>query len=1075
MPQGACTIRCAATENRTTEPPFAQCAPWKEGTVLSCKTAPTRFIATVIVLSVILTGIVILQLLPSRQDVPQASDGVLDLTGGRLEQECVNLMGEWEFFWDKLLTKEDFQQGVSGGVPVSVPAVWNSYRLEGEPLPAFGYATYRLHVLVDEPEPLAVYLESTSTAYRMFVDGTEIASNGTVGDAPASARPGYLPTTAFFTPQSREFDLIIQVSNFSYARGGLWYSIRLGTAEKMASTERLILYKDILTIGCLAVMALYYLVFFWLNREVKSALYFAILSLAQILRASYYGHNLLGHLFPAIPFGLEMLIPYLTMFWLPDGLYLLVMSLFRGSGNEESHFFSRLGRLLTGLAAAETVVVCLLPMQLYSALLPFFQIVVAFVLLSVLVLIGHALAQGRRDSKAVFITLWFIILLVLLDMLSQWGLLIFPFSELSSLGFTVFIFLFSGLLASRFSSTYEQNRTLVARLEEALEKERELGRTLARYDRLKDDFLLKTSHELQAPLHSIMNLLEAAGKQPEAALPSSLRENLSYALITARRMNSLIRDISDFEALRLGSLKLSCDTIDMSAPLRGVAEIMSPLFREKGLALHLQVREGECIVLADESRLRQIFFTLLGNAMKYTQRGSVAVLARPEGDRVTVFVRDTGVGLQDNRKDTLFHYFESFKTEDAYSATPDTSGIGLAIARSLALQMGGGLELGWSEPGRGTELVLTLPTAPGVRREAGAEETVAAHWEEPVPVSLPLDVPTGAKILVVDDEVTNIRSVESLLGGLCSVLAAYSGAEALELLLREGEVDLVILDMMLPGLSGFEICHRIRERHTPFELPILLAAARPGPEEIEAGLAAGANDFVSKPFDARELRARAGSLLELRRSVKEAVGLELAFLRSQINPHFLFNALSIIVSLCYTDGRRAGDLLGEFSACLRYSFDFDPENAFAPLGRELEVVRSYLTIEQARFGPRLQVQYGVPETLLRRNIPVLCLQTLVENAVRHGLMKRLEGGTVFIGAEETAEGGLLLTVRDDGVGLLPNYSGEGGVGLRNIRRRLAALKGAGLELCSLSEGGTEALLRLPVLPVQNEENEGVPL
>lgn len=243
------------------------------------------------------------------------------------------------------------------------------------------------------------------------------------------------------------------------------------------------------------------------------------------------------------------------------------------------------------------------------------------------------------------------------------------------------------------------------------------------------------------------------------------------------------------------------------------------------------------------------------------------------------------------------------------------------------------------------------------------------------------------------------------------------------------------------------------------------------------GFDAGANDFLAKPFDPHELRARTRTLLEMRRSAEDAIRSETAFLQAQIKPHFLYNALNTIISFSFEEPQTSHDLLLHLSRYLRGSLYFNAKQKLATLRQELELAEAYLQIEQARFGERLRIRYEV-EDAAACLLPQTTLQPLVENAVRHGLMKKEEGGTITVAAR--AEGAeAVITVTDDGAGmpvpaedlLSRDGSGEGGVGLRNIHKRLLRLYGRGLDIESREGSGTKVAFRVPLAAKDTRNGE----
>ncbi|MBO9600187.1 MAG: response regulator, partial [Cohnella sp.] len=325
------------------------------------------------------------------------------------------------------------------------------------------------------------------------------------------------------------------------------------------------------------------------------------------------------------------------------------------------------------------------------------------------------------------------------------------------------------------------------------------------------------------------------------------------------------------------------------------------------------------------------------------------------------------------------------------------------------------------------------------------------------------------KILLVDDDSSNIKVLQELFASSrYRILVAYNGADALKLIQRHrDDLSLVLLDVMMPELSGYEVCRRIREEYPLYKLPVLLLTVCNSATDIATGLEAGANDFLVKPFDGKELLARVQTLLQLKEAVEQAIRMETLFLQSQIKPHFVYNALSGIISLCYRDGARAGTLLGEFSNYLRKSFDLDPRHAKVSLNHELSLTKSYVELEKARFGDRLNVEWNV-DVQTEPLIPALIVQPLVENAIRHGVMKRLSGGTVVFRAKMEPQG-LRIEVQDDGVGMTAEQVDRilrperlnGNIGLINVHKRLMNEYGQGLEIESLQDKGTTVSFLIP--------------
>ncbi|MNI19530.1 Sensor histidine kinase YpdA [compost metagenome] len=322
--------------------------------------------------------------------------------------------------------------------------------------------------------------------------------------------------------------------------------------------------------------------------------------------------------------------------------------------------------------------------------------------------------------------------------------------------------------------------------------------------------------------------------------------------------------------------------------------------------------------------------------------------------------------------------------------------------------------------------------------------------------------------MIVDDDPVNLQVLINLLSmENYKVVAVHQAEDAIEALTNHAQIDLVITDWMMPGMSGLELCRKLRKQYSLSDLPVLMLTSRSRPEDIQIGFQSGVNDFLSKPVHAGELRARVRTLIELRNSVQAAIRTEMAFLQAQIKPHFLFNALNTMIALLPIDPDKTTQLLNQLSRYLRGSFDFHNRDHLAPLHRELDLVNAYLYLEQARFEERLNIEIEV-DADLGTLIPPLSIQPIVENAVRHGIMKKEEGGTIRLEIKETKTI-LSIVVSDNGVGMTAGQLGEilsddvasGSVGLKNIHKRLLTLFGIGLQIESKLEVGTEVSFEVP--------------
>jgi signal transduction histidine kinase/ActR/RegA family two-component response regulator len=369
----------------------------------------------------------------------------------------------------------------------------------------------------------------------------------------------------------------------------------------------------------------------------------------------------------------------------------------------------------------------------------------------------------------------------------------------------------------------------------------------------KSEFLARMSHELRTPLNAVLGYAQLL--KMDGTLDARQAAGVETIRTSGEHLLALIVDILDLARIEAGKSELTPAPLALTPFLRGIADIVRVRADEKRLGFTLEVAPTlPPAVLADEKRLRQVLLNLLGNAVKFTERGSVtlAVQASPQpGARVRLRfeVRDTGMGIAPEHLERIFEPFE--QAGDAHRRFGGT-GLGLAISRQLVRLMGGEIDV-HSEPGRGSVFgfAIDVPTV------------ACADAPQTTPLPAGYD---GARrrVLVVDDVPGNRAMLVALLAPLgFEVLQAADGAQALDAV-RMQAPDLVLLDIQMPVLDGLEVLRRLRAQPAWQTLPVVAVSANVSADEKERCLHAGADAFVAKPIDHRALIALIGQALSLR-------------------------------------------------------------------------------------------------------------------------------------------------------------------------------------------------------------------
>jgi signal transduction histidine kinase/ActR/RegA family two-component response regulator len=352
----------------------------------------------------------------------------------------------------------------------------------------------------------------------------------------------------------------------------------------------------------------------------------------------------------------------------------------------------------------------------------------------------------------------------------------------------------------------------------------------ARLDRLKSEFVATASHELRSPLTSIKGFAELLAHSE--GLSERQHEFAEMILLSADRMVELANDLLDVASVEAGRVQLRRRPLDLGEAVGEVAALMRPRFEQKGQRLEIEVAPGVPRAVGDAARVRQILTNLLTNAHLYTGEGGRVVVAVAAEDRfVSLSVSDTGRGMTAEEIEQVFERF--YRAGDG--AGPGGTGLGLSIVRSLVDLHGGTIEVE-SEPGRGTTFRLRFPRA--LQPEPGADAAEAIR---------------GKRVLVVDDEPAIAELIVAQLAPFdVDAVPVHSGEAAMERL-RVETFDAVTLDILMPGMTGFEVLRAIRSDANLRHLPVVIVSVFTGGQALHSEWA------VSKPIDADELTYALGS------------------------------------------------------------------------------------------------------------------------------------------------------------------------------------------------------------------------
>jgi signal transduction histidine kinase/DNA-binding response OmpR family regulator len=437
-----------------------------------------------------------------------------------------------------------------------------------------------------------------------------------------------------------------------------------------------------------------------------------------------------------------------------------------------------------------------------------------------------------------------------------------------------------GLVAAQMSASISNAR--------AAEEERKRAEALAELDRAKTTFFSNVSHEFRTPLTLLLGPIEDA-LSSRVALGG---ETLATLHRNAQRLLKLVNSLLDFSRLEAGRAILSAQPTDLGTMTADLASVFRSAIEKAGLTFTVDCPPLD--VMVDRDMWEKVVLNLISNAFKHTFAGEIAVtLRRAGGDRAELCVKDTGVGIA---HEELPHLFERFhRVKEARARTHEGAGIGLALVHELVALHGGEVSVD-SQPGHGSTFTVsiplvrahsaadagTLPRAPVAPATAATEYVAeAVRWLPPEPAqegrrhSLPGNAAAhpaavaSARVVIADDNADMRDYVRRLLEPHWRVETVADGEAALATMRREA-ADLLLSDVMMPALDGFGLLQALRQDAALQDTPVILLSARAGEEARVEGLQAGADDYLVKPFGARELIARVSAALELSRVRREA-------------------------------------------------------------------------------------------------------------------------------------------------------------------------------------------------------------
>ena len=750
---------------------------------------------------------------------PIAQKGVIDLRNEDLSSQQISLKGEWAFFWNQLLEPEEETESDNQSF-TSFPCLWQDEKVNGKPIPSQGFATYKVIILLPKKRPLlGLEIPDTYCSYELFVNGRLMAANGKTGKTAGESTPFWVTRVIHLPDNSDTVSLLLRVSNFWHAKGGVFRDISLGQYDKVfIKHQRSVAYGLVLA-GCLLMGGLFFLGLYLFGRKDKAILFFSLFCILYSYRMIGTDLYVLHYLFQDLNWFVTIRFEYLSIV-----LSVCFFALYT------THLYSEycnilLIKVLVASCILYAIIILASPTIFFTRFMPFFLgSMFIYICYACYVYIRAALHRRVGSIYALLSSIVLIVIFLFANL--NYFEVAPPFKAIVFFAYISFFFLQSLALSQRFAHSFK-----VA----ALQAQQGLN--------AKAEFLSTMSHEIRTPLNAVIgmaHLLKA--NEPRA----DQKQNLDVLYFSANNLLSIVNNILDYTKIEEGRIVFENIPMDLRSIARNIVAGLQANAKEKNIELRLLI-DGRLNkkLMGDPTRISQVINNLVHNAVKFTEKGSVQLSIQVESfslSSVTLMVKveDTGIGINQDKQVVIFDRFT--QADSSTSRSYGGTGLGLAITKRILELQGVKLRL-QSEPGKGSVFYFTQTFAIS-EEDSFDQKTNISLNNNP-------DLLQGLSILLVEDNPLNVLVAQTILESQgANIDVATNGQEALDKFDTQKH-KLILMDLHMPVLDGYKATEQLRRNGETLPIIALTASA---PKEVESqAYACGLNDIIVKPFNPDEL------------------------------------------------------------------------------------------------------------------------------------------------------------------------------------------------------------------------------
>jgi len=775
-------------------------------------------------------------------NIPKAEQGILDLTGWDFKNKgYIKLNGEWGFYYKKLLTPDDIDRYDNAKEFIEVPDSWHKLKNKS----GLAYGTYRLKIkLKDKEQKLSLYFHYIYTAYKIFVNDKEFISCGKVGDKKKLSKPDFIVLNESFINNSNDVNIIIQVSNFHHRKGGILSPILFGFEKNIRKIREFNIAIDILIFSSNFFICIYFLFIFFMRKKEYAFLFFFFMCLSISVKILLINEIFIKSILPDINWIIILKSEYILNILFSIFFNMFIYSLY-------SAIYPKVIRNIFNITAIISIfsIIVFSSVIISRLVILYYSIFFIFSSYSIYILVKMI---AKKTIEAVFFFIGFTVLFItaLNDILYNYQVI--QTNDLSIIGLFVFVFFLGLLFSSRFTKAFNTAEYLTDNLKKEVDiKTKDLQ--IAKEN--QKDFFIKIAHETKTPLTLIKNYLdiyiEEVKYNPKLHL---IKQNID-------KLTNNIINFLDTEKLQEGiDIYNYEEIINLSKFIHDKVTLYKEIIEKNELHIYTDI-DKDIYIKANTIAIDRVINNLLDNAAKYNKKnGTIKVDLFKENETININISDTGIGIAKDKLDKVFLPYYQVNNNKYYS---DGIGMGLYIVKNIIDSLQGNIIIN-SEQDKGTCINIKLKeyilNSKDTINNADPSKPLESFYIFKDINTMPYDQNKNT-IFIVEDNIDMINFLKLELEGMYNFYYALDGKDALNKIDTIPKPDLIISDIMMKNMDGFQLIKNLTEDEKYSDIPIIFLTAKTTKEDKIEGLHAGAVSYIYKPFSIVELKAEINALI----------------------------------------------------------------------------------------------------------------------------------------------------------------------------------------------------------------------